>query len=83
LSGFVLGIIILILGLITLGVAVGLWRLRLWALVLALIVLAINIILDGLSLVQTHSYTAATLFGPVLSVIVFIYLLAVSGHFRG
>ncbi len=73
-SGFVLGLIVLIIGLVILGVAVGLWRLRMWALVLALIVTFIELLLNALA----HNFISL---GFILSLIVFVYLLAVSRHF--
>jgi hypothetical protein len=73
-SGALIGIIVFIIGLIILGVAVGLWNLRMWALVLALIVTFIELVIYGLA----GAYLTLTF---VLSLIVFVYLLAVSRHF--
>lgn len=74
-SGLVLGTVVLIIGLIVLGVALGLWHLRLWALVLALIV----------TFVELVGYALAGAFvtlGFILSLLIFIYLLAVHRHFH-
>lgn len=73
-GGVVLGLIVVVIGLIILGVAVALWRLRLWALVLALIVTFIELAIFGFA----HDFLSL---GFILSLIVFVYLLAVSRHF--
>ena len=67
-------ILVAIIGLIILGVAVGLWRLHQWALVVAIIVLIVNMIFYGI-------HGAFISFGFIVSLILFIYLLAVSRHF--
>ena len=73
-AGIALGFIVLIIGLIILGVAVGLWRLRMWALVLALIVTFIELLIYGLA---DRFLTV----GFILSLIVLVYLIAVHRHF--
>ena len=73
-SGVIAGLIILIVGLIILGLAVGLYHLRMWALVLTLIFLAFEIVTYGLA----GAYVSV---GFILGVILFVYLLAVSSHF--
>jgi hypothetical protein len=73
-TGVIAGIIILIVGLIILGLAVGLYHLRMWALVLTLLFLAFEIVSYGLA-------GAFVSVGFILGVILFIYLLAVSSHF--
>lgn len=73
-SGVLVGVIVLIVGLIILGVAVGLWRLRMWALVLALIFTFVELVIYGLA-------GAFISLGFILALIVFIYLLAVHRHF--
>jgi hypothetical protein len=73
-TGLVAGIIILIIGLIILGTAVGLWDLRMWALVLAILVLIVIVGLDALA-------GAFVSFGFIVGVILIIYLAAVSRHF--
>jgi hypothetical protein len=73
-TGVVLGLIVVVIGLIILGVAVALWRLRLWALVLAVIVTLIELAIYGLA----HDFLSL---GFILSLIVFVYLIAVSRHF--
>jgi hypothetical protein len=74
-TGIIAGAVILIIGLIILGLALGLWHLRLWALVLTLIFLLFEIVGDALR----GSYVS---FGFIVGVLLFIYLLAVSRHFR-
>lgn len=76
LSAGVVGIVFMILGLITVGVAVGLWHLRLWALILALLVTFIVLVSDALA-------GRFISFGFIFSLLIFVYLLAVSRHFRG
>ena len=73
-GGIILGLIVLVIGLIILGVAVALWRLRLWALVLALIVTFIELAIYGLA----HDFLSL---GFILSLLIFVYLIAVSRHF--
>ncbi|HKN06570.1 MAG TPA: hypothetical protein VJ021_03055 [Thermoplasmata archaeon] len=74
-SGAIWGVIVLIIGLIILGLALGLWHLRMWALVLTLIVVFIEIV----SFALAGNYVSL---GFVLSLIIFVYLLAVNRHFR-
>lgn len=73
-SGIVLGAIVAIVGLIILGVAVGLWHLRMWALVLALIVTFVVLVVYGLA----GDFVSL---GFILALVVFVYLLAVHRHF--
>jgi hypothetical protein len=73
-SGVVAGLIFVVIGLIILGLAVGLWHLRMWALVLTVLFLVLEIILDGLA----GAYISL---GFIVAVILLIYLLAVSSHF--
>jgi hypothetical protein len=68
------GIIILVIGLIILGVALGLWHQRLWALVLAIIVFALYFISDAI----VGAYFSL---GAIISLILVIYLIAVHRHF--
>jgi hypothetical protein len=70
----IVGIIVLIFGLILLGVALGLWRQRLWALVLAIIFFALYFLSD---LLGGNVFSL----GAILSLILVIYLLAVHRHF--
>jgi hypothetical protein len=74
-SGVVGGLIVLVVGLIILGLAVGLWHLRLWALVLTLIFLIFVMVSDGLA----GMYIT---FGFIVALLLAIYLIAVSRHFR-
>jgi hypothetical protein len=73
-SGLVLGLILFIFGLIVLAVAYGLYDLRIWALALAVIVLLIELVSYGLA-------GAFYSLGFILSLIILVYLLAVSSHF--
>lgn len=75
LGGVTFGIIVLIVGIIILGTAVGLWHLRMWALVLALLFVIFELISYGLA-------GAFVSLGFILALIIFIYLLAVNRHFR-
>ena len=74
LGAFALGLIVFIVGLIILGLALGLWHLRMWALVLTLLFLLFELISYGLA----HNFVS---FGFIVSLLLFIYLLAVSRHF--
>jgi hypothetical protein len=73
-TGVAAGAIVLIIGLIILGVALGLYHLRMWALVLALLVLIVVIVTDGIA----HNFS----WGFIVGILLFVYLLAVSRHFR-
>jgi hypothetical protein len=68
------GIILLVIGLIILGVAVGLWDQRLWALVLAIIVFGLYFISDAIA----GQYFSL---GAIIALILVIYLIAVHRHF--
>jgi hypothetical protein len=73
-GALVVGIIILVIGLIVLGVALGLWHQRLWALVLAILVFGGYFVLDSLA-------GAWFSLGWIISLILVIYLIAVHRHF--
>lgn len=73
-TGVLAGLIVLVIGLIILGLAVGLWHLRMWALVLTILFLIVVVVLDGLA-------GAFVSFGFIVGVILLIYLVAVSRHF--
>jgi hypothetical protein len=73
-TGLIAGVIILVVGLIVLGVAVGLWRLHVWALVLAILVLLLEMVVYGLA----GDFVS---FGFIVSLLLFLYLLAVHRHF--
>jgi hypothetical protein len=73
-SGTIAGLIILIVGLIILALAVGLWNLRMWALVLTVLFLIIEMVIYALA-------GAFITFGFIAAVILFVYLVAVSKHF--
>jgi hypothetical protein len=74
LTGFVLGVIVLIVGLLLLAVAYGLWDLRMWALALAVIVLIFELVANALA-------GAFLSLGFIVSLLLLIYLIAVSRHF--
>jgi hypothetical protein len=73
-SATLAGVITLVIGLIILGLAIGLWHLRMWALVLTLLFLAFEMVTYGLA-------GAFVSLGFILALILFVYLLAVSRHF--
>jgi hypothetical protein len=73
-TGVVAGLVILVIGLIILGLAVGLWHLRMWALVLTILFLLVEVVVYGLA-------GQFITFGFILAVILLIYLVAVSRHF--
>ena len=77
-TGTLLGVVLIVLGLIILGVAVGLWDLRMWALVLAILVLLIEIVGPFISLAEGKSIS---LLGPIVELLLLIYLVAVRRHF--
>jgi hypothetical protein len=75
LVGTELAAIVTIIGLIILGIAVALWRLRLWALVLALLFLLYELV--------TYAYAGHyESLGFILALVIFLYLIAVNRHFR-
>jgi len=74
-SGFLLGILLIIIGLIIMAVAAGLWMLRMWAAVIALIVTIISIVFDALG---GRYLTVSFIFG----IIVLIILLINIRHFK-
>jgi len=73
-SGTIAGVLVLVVGLIILGVAVGLWHLRVWALVVALLFLIVEMVSYGIA----HAFLTWEF---IVSLLLFIYLLAVSRHF--
>ncbi len=75
LGGVEFGAIVLIIGLIVLGLALGLWHLRMWALVLTLLFVIFELISYGLA-------GLFVTFGFIFALILFVYLLAVHRHFR-
>lgn len=75
LAGLELAAIVTIIGLIILGIGVALWRLRLWALVLALLFLLYEVV----AYAYAGHYESV---GFVLALVLFLYLIAVNGHFR-
>jgi hypothetical protein len=74
-GGLVGSVIVLIVGLIILGLALGLWHLRMWALVLTLLFVIFELISYGLA-------GAFVTFGFILALLLFVYLLAVHRQFH-
>jgi hypothetical protein len=72
LTGVVAGLIVLILGAVILGAAVGLWDQELWALVLTILALLF------LGVVE---YLTAAWLALVVIIVLVVYLAAVSSHF--
>ncbi len=68
----IIGGVLLILGLITLAVAIGLWRMRSWAWWIALIVNLISVVLS----IGTASYI-----GVIFPLIIVIYLIVIRDKF--
>ena len=68
----IIGGVLLILGLITLAVAIGLWRMRSWAWWIALIVNLISIVLS----IGTAGYV-----GVIFPLIIVIYLIVIRDKF--
>ncbi len=75
LSTLEIEVVILVVGLIILGLALGLWHLRTWALALSLLFLIFVLVEYGIA----HDFLSL---GFLLSLVIFVYLIAVNGHFR-
>ncbi len=80
LAGLLVGWIPLVVAILLLILAWGLWTLKPWAYWVTLIVEIVNIVLHFLGYAQTHSIFAI-LSGGIISIIVVIYLL-VDGNVR-
>lgn len=74
-TGLVAGAIVLVVGLIILGLALGLWHLRMWALALTILVLLVVLVSDALA-------GSIVSLGFLVALILLIYLAAVHRHFR-
>jgi hypothetical protein len=74
-TGLVAGAVLLIVGLIILGLALGLWHRRMWALVLTLLVLLVVLVSYGLA-------GAFVSYQFIVSLVLFVYLVAVNRHFQ-
>ncbi len=68
------GLIALVVGLILLGVALGLWHQRLWALVLSILVV-------GLLMASRFLSNSFFTWGGIILVVLLVYLVAVHRHF--
>ena len=75
LGGWVSAVVLLILGIVLLIVARGLWRTELWALVLSILVL-------GLLLIGNLLRGTLLTVDGVVELLLLVYLLAVNGRFR-
>jgi hypothetical protein len=71
-TGTIGGLIVLVIGVIILAVAVGLWNQELWALVLAILVLIFYGVVN---------YLASSWLALIIVVLLLIYLIAVARHF--
>jgi hypothetical protein len=81
LSASLVGIVLVFLGLIELGVAVGLWHLRMWALVLAVLVLLFDLARPTVNIALGKGVGSSVL-GFIIAVLLLIYLIAIRRHFR-
>jgi|SRR5580658_2842609 hypothetical protein len=81
LPGTLIGVVLVIVGLIELGVAVGLWHLRMWALVLAVLVLLYDVASPLFSLLVGRG-VGSSIVGFVIAFLLLVYLIAVRKHFR-
>jgi hypothetical protein len=80
LPGTLIGVVLVIVGLIELGVAVGLWHLRMWALVLAFLVLLYDVASPLFSLLVGRG-VGSSIVGFVIAFLLLVYLIAVRKHF--
>jgi len=71
-TGIGAAIIVLVVGLVILGTAFGLWNQELWALVIAIIVLLFYAVVE---------FLGSAWLGLVIVVLLLVYLVAVSSHF--
>ncbi len=73
-SGNTAAIVTLVAGIVSLAAAIGLWRLSMVALVLAILILLYEMIVFGLA----NEFKTV---GFIASLVIFLYLIAVSRHF--
>jgi hypothetical protein len=71
-GGTIAGLVLLLVGILTVAVAGGLWNQELWALVLAILVLLFYGLVE---------FVAQSWFGFLVAGLLLVYLVAVSGHF--
>jgi hypothetical protein len=81
LSGLAIGILTIIIGLVELVVAIGLFSLRMWALVLGVLVLLISVG-QGIYNLIYNGYAGGAYIGLAIGFILIIYLVAVRKHFN-
>ncbi len=74
-AGGVLGGISLVIGLLTLIFAIGLWMLKRWAFWLTVIIEIISIIRHALGFVQPNHNTVTIIIGLILPVVILLYFL--------
>jgi hypothetical protein len=74
-GGPVAGLVGLVVGLVLLGLALGLWNLRMWAYVLSLVFVLFELISFGLS-------GGILSLGFIVLLFLFVYLLVVARYFR-
>jgi hypothetical protein len=72
---FVTSVVLIIVGAIILGLAAGLWNLRMWALVLTLLF----VIFELISFALARDFLSL---GFILALVIFVYLLAIHRDFR-
>jgi hypothetical protein len=80
-TGILLGLLLVVLGIIELAVASGLWGLRMWALVLAVLVLLFEVLGPLISIALNKTGIGAII-GIIIPLLLLIYLVAVRRHFR-
>ncbi len=74
-AGGVLGGISLVIGLLTLIFAIGLWMLKRWAFWLTIIIEIISVIRHALGFVQPNHNTVTIIIGLILPVVILLYFL--------
>ncbi|MEM0129769.1 MAG: hypothetical protein QXG65_06405 [Thermoplasmata archaeon] len=81
-AGIVAGLVTLLLGLVFLAVAVGLWNQELWAFVLALLAIGAAVLWYVVRpLAEGRGIGSIDLLPSVVSIVLLVYLLAVRDHF--
>jgi len=80
-TGGWLGVVLVVLGLVEMAVASGLWHLRMWALVVAVLVLLFTV-LGPLISISLGRAGIGSVIGIIIPLLLLIYLVAVRRHFR-
>jgi len=73
--GWVLGGSALIVGVITLILAFGLWTLKLWAYWTAVVIMAITLLRQVIEFIKPHDSAIAIVIGMIIPILILIYLL--------